>query len=174
MTADTLKRLENEDLPVPGADPWFVHSDDAAVSVMTDFRERASITISETTPIDVALENMKHAGVRCAFVTNALRRVIGLITAYDIVGEAPIRFMQLVGVQRTGVLVSDVMVKLENWRVLELRDLEKMTVGSLCNMFELTKLTHIPVMESNAGAASELRGLLSAAKLRRVMVRQTG
>ena len=89
-----LTVVTNERLPIPGLDPWYANPRDPALSVMTDFRERASITISETATIDEALEHMRHTGVRCAFAIAApMRVVVGLITAYDIVGEKPMQYM---------------------------------------------------------------------------------
>ena len=75
-------------LQVPGMDPWYADPQDPAICVMTDFRERPSVIVSQTTMIDEALEHMKHSGVRSAFaVDDRSRAVVGLITAYDIVGQ---------------------------------------------------------------------------------------
>lgn len=169
MPANLLRTVNDNDLPIPGTDPWYARADDSAITVMTDFRERASVAVPETTCIDAALEHMKYAGVRCAFATNDLHRVVGMITAYDILGEVPMRYMQSVAAQRKDVVVRDIMVKLAQWRVVEARDLEQMTVETLHQIFESTRLTHIPVMESNADAARQLRGLLSASKVRRLL-----
>jgi CBS-domain-containing membrane protein len=171
MPAHPLKVISDRDLPIPGSDPWFARPGDTAITVMTDFRERSSVTIAEAVPIDAALLHMKHAGVRCAFVTSELRRVTGLITAYDILGEAPLRFLQSVSGQRKDVLVRDIMVKLVDWRVVEVRDLEKMSVETLYQLFESTRLTHIAVMESDAERPRQLRGLLSASKVKRLLSR---
>ncbi|MBK6337222.1 MAG: CBS domain-containing protein [Betaproteobacteria bacterium] len=55
--------------------------------VMTDFRERSAISVREHSAIDAALEHMKHAGVRSAFVLDRDgQKVLGMITAYDIQG----------------------------------------------------------------------------------------
>jgi hypothetical protein len=58
-------------LQIPGADPWHASPLDPALSVMTDFRERPSVTVSELSSIDAALEHMKRAGVRSASATDA-------------------------------------------------------------------------------------------------------
>jgi hypothetical protein len=54
----TLGAIVSEDLPIPGTDPWYADPCDPALSVMTDFRERTSITVSENATIDAALEHM--------------------------------------------------------------------------------------------------------------------
>lgn len=171
MPAHLLKVINDRDLPIPGSDPWFARPGDSAMIVMTDFRERPSVTIAEAVPIDAALERMKYAGVRCAFVTNELRRVSGMITAYDILGEAPLRFTQTIAGKRSDVLVRDIMSKLRDWRVVEVSDLEKMSVATLHQLFESTRLTHIAVMESDPERPRQLRGLLSASKVKRLLAR---
>jgi len=167
-----LKSPTESDLPIPGAEPWHAKPEDPALTVMTDFRERSSVTTADTVTIDAALEHMKHAGVRCAFATNAARRVIGLITAYDIMGEKPMRYLRAVPGQRHEVLVRDIMLKLGDWRVADVGDLERSTVASVSRHFDETQLTHIPVMEFNQDGRRQLRGLLSAAKVKRLLAKQ--
>jgi CBS domain-containing protein len=167
-----LKSPTEIDLPIPGAEPWHAKPEDPALTVMTDFRERSSVTTADTATIDAALEHMKHAGVRCAFATNAARRVIGLITAYDIMGEKPMRYLRAVPGQRHEVLVRDIMLRLSDWRVADVGDLERSTVASVSRQFDETQLTHIPVMEFNQDGRRQLRGLLSAAKVKRLLAKQ--
>jgi CBS-domain-containing membrane protein len=139
---------------------------------MTDFRERPSVTIAETATIDTALEHMKHNGVRCAFAIDEARHaVVGLITAYDIMSEKPMRHMQSMASPRREVQVRDIMHGVSDWQVLDIRDIEQVTVESVSRLFDATELTHIPVMETSEGGEQRLRGLLSGAKLRRLLSR---
>lgn len=159
-------------LQIPGADPWYAAPTDPALSVMTDFRERASITVGENSTIDAALERMKHTGVRCAFVVDeALQVVIGLTTAYDIMSEKPTRHMHSTASPRHEVLVRDIMQGIAEWRVADIRDIERATVASVLRLFDQTGLTHIPVMETGEHGEPRLRGVLSAAKVRRLLSR---
>ena len=172
MVALALSSIEIEHLRIPGADPWHAAPGDPALTVMTDFRERASVTVSAAATIDAALDHMKHTGVRCAFVTDDERRlVIGIITAYDITGEKPMRHMQAAQVPRTEVLVRDIAQKIADWRIAEIRDVEHATVAAVSRLFEESLLTHIPVMETSAQGERRLRGLLSAAKVKRLISR---
>jgi CBS domain-containing protein len=137
---------------------------------MTDFRERTSVTVATTAPIDAALEHMKHTGVRCAFaVDESQQRVVGLITAYDILSEKPMHVMQSTGNPRQEVLVQDLMQRIVEWRVLEVKDVEQATVAQVSRMFEGTRLTHIPVMETTPQGERRLRGLFSAVRLKRLL-----
>ena len=153
----TLRSIKNPSLPIPGSDPWHANAGDPAMTVMTDFRERHSVTVADTMPIDAALEHMKHTGVRCAFAVDDERlAVIGLITAYDIMSEKP---TQASHTKRQDIVVRDIMQRIADWRVLHVNDLERSTVGSISNLFKETGLTHIPAIETDAKGVVRLRGL---------------
>jgi len=169
MKSFELRSITEADLPIPGADPWYARREDPALTVMTDFRELASITVAESAPIDAALEHMKHAGVRCAFATNESERVVGLITSYDIVGEKPLRHARTVTAQRKDILVRDIMVRIADWKVAYITDLERSTVEDVRRRFDESALTHLPVVEPQQSGQLRLRGLLSAAKVRRLL-----
>jgi len=170
MTALTLRRTNDGELPIPGADPWHVLPTDPALAVMTDFRVTASVTVVESASIDAALEHMRHTGVRCAFAIDERRRVVvGLVTAYDIQGEQPIRHMQAASMQRRDVLVWHVMRRVADWTFLSIEDLERSTVADVARLFDETGLTHLTVMATDPEGGLRLRGLLSAAKIRRLL-----
>lgn len=172
MHAIVLTKLSKTRVPIPGADPWFAHPSDPALGVMTDFRERASITVPENHTIDQALEHMKHTGVRCAFAVDEDQHAVsGLITAYDIMGEIPMRHMRSMRVERRRVLVRDIMQRTTDWLVADIREIEAATVADVDGLFDRTRLTHIPVVENIGNGERRLRGLLSAAKIRRLLSR---
>jgi CBS domain-containing protein len=168
----TLSALNARTLQIPGADRWYANPGDPALSVMTNFRERSSVTVSETLTIDAALEHMKHTGVRCAFaVDEAQRLVVGLITAYDIMGEKPMRHMQATSTARSQVLVKDLMTRLPDLQVVDVRLIERHNVAAVAKLFDETLLTHIVVTEPDEHGAQRLRGILSASKVRRLLSR---
>ncbi len=161
-------------LAAPRNGQWRVEPRDAARSVMTDFQERGIVTVQPRLQVDAALEAMKHAGVRSAFVVDDERRkVLGLITAYDIMGEKPLRHLQAVGCThltctRDDVLVQDIMERAEDWMVARLEDVDGATVGSMLDVFQKTGRTHIAVVESAEGKEPRLRGVFSGAKILRL------
>lgn len=166
-----LKSVQGDSLPIPGFEPWYVSATDPALSVMIDFRSRSSVTVSETAPLDEALGHMKHAGVRCAFVVDEKKTaVVGMITAYDMLGEKPQQHMHFTGIGHDDVLVKDIMQKISDWRVADIKDIEKSTVGDVLEMFNETGVTHLPVMETTESNEQHLRGLLSFAKVKRLLV----
>jgi hypothetical protein len=87
-------------------------------------------------------------------------------------GEKPMRYLRAVPGQRHEVLVRDIMLRLGDWRVADVGDLERSTVASVSRLFDETQLTHIPVMEFNQDGRRQLRGLLSAAKVKRLLAKQ--
>jgi CBS domain-containing protein len=170
MAALKLKPIKARTLALPGHDPWHADRADPALTVMTDFRERASVTVSDLDTIDDALLHMKHTGVRCAFVVDdAARAVVGMITAYDITSEKPMRHMHSVEEPRRAVRVRDIMQPIADWRVLDIRDVEASNVGAIARLFDQSRLTHIAVMEAGENGEPRLRGLLSAARVRRLL-----
>jgi CBS domain-containing protein len=175
-----IKRMPSTPLPLsplqttlaaPRSGTWRVGLQDPARSVMTDFHERGMVTVPSTLQVDAALEVMRHAGVRSAFVLDEGRAaVLGLITAFDIMGEKPLRHLRLVGCAREEVLVSDVMDRAGGWKVARIEDVERAHVSAIIETFERIGLTHLAVVEGDPDQAGEprLRGLFSSAKLLRL------
>jgi CBS domain-containing protein len=172
MSILSLTLVGNSTLQVPGFEPWYANPQDPALTVMTDFRERASVTVPDTAAIDQALEHMRHTGVRCAFAIDVRTWVVvGLITAYDITGERPMQYMQSRAMSRREVLVRDIMQAISDCRVADIKQIELATVAAVLNMFASNRLTHVPVMETTESGEQRLRGLLSAAKVKRLLSR---
>lgn len=166
-----LNSIQSNSLPIPGDESWYVRATDPALSAMTDFRSRSSVTLSETVSLDEALGHMKHNGVRCAFVVDEKKQaVVGMITAYDILGEKPQQHMRFTEVSHDDVLVKDIMQKISDWRVVDINDIEQSTVGDLLDAFNETGVTHLPVMEMTENKEQRLRGLFSFAKVKRLLV----
>lgn len=164
----------NSSLSVPDTGTWRVDLKDPARSVMTDFHERGMVTVEPTAQVDVALEVMKHAGVRSVFVVEKERgRVVGLLTAYDVMGEKPVRYLQAMGgtyrsMARHEVLAKDIMEPVEEWLVARLEDVDDAAVESILDSLERTRRTHIAVVEGPVGGERRLRGIFSAAKILRL------
>lgn len=169
-TALKLKTVQGNTLPIPGIESWHVTAKDPATLVMTDFHWHSSVTVSENSTIDAAIDHMKHTGVRCAFVIDGkMSAVVGMITAYDISGEKPVQHMRLTSTARADILVKDIMQKISDWQVANLDDIENATVADVLRAFSDTDVTHIPVMETTNNE-QRLRGLLSFAKVKRLLV----
>ena len=156
------------ELAPPQTGAWHVKPGDPARSVMTDFREHGIVSVRRDDAIDAALEHMRHAGVRSAFVLDEPRtRVLGLITAYDIMGEKPLRYAQEMNVHRDELLVRHLMESTVDWSVLRFEDVERASVADVLDAFKRSQRTHLPVVV-NDSAGTRLRGVFSSAKLLRL------
>jgi CBS domain-containing protein len=163
-----LESVEGELMP-PQTGAWQVKLTDAARSVMTDFQEHGIVSVRADQPIDAALEHMRHAGVRSAFVLDEPRtRVLGLITAYDIMGEKPLRYAQEMAAPREELLVRHLMESTVDWSVLRLEDALRATVADVLEAFKRYHRTHLPVIARDERGRSQLRGVFSSAKLLRL------
>lgn len=157
------------ELAPPQTGAWQVKLQDPARSVMTDFNEHSIVSVRAEQQIDEALEHMRHAGVRSAFVLDAPRaRVLGLITAYDIMGEKPLRFTQKIGTAREEVTVGDIMEPAREWLVLPLSDVDRADVAAVLDVFKRSHRSHLPVIEPAEGGRWRVRGVLSSAKVLRL------
>lgn len=162
-------------LAPPQTGAWQVGLDDPARSVMTDFNEHGIVSVRSDQPIDAALEHMRHAGVRSAFVLDESRsQVLGLITAYDIMGEKPLRFAQEMVMAREELLVRHLMESTVDWSVLRLDDVDRANVAAVLDAFKRCGRTHLPVVAAEAGGRWRLRGVFSSAKLLRLTAASRG
>lgn len=172
-TPVTLNQLRSA-LAMPCSEPWQVALDAPAAGVMTDFTQRNMVTVDGKLPVDSALEVMRHAGVRSAFVIDAEQhQVVGLITAHDIMGEKPIRHLQSIGCtlstcSRDDVKVTDIMERTEDWYVVTAQEIQSATVGSVLEALQRSGRTHLPVVEPAEPGRPALRGVFSRAKLLRL------
>jgi CBS domain-containing protein len=143
-----------------------------ALSVMTDFAVDATQTVSEDRHIDEALHEMILAGVRALVVVRE-GEVAGLITAHDILGEKPVKFLQdplCTGNPCTHreIAVGDIMTRLGWLETLELKWVLQASARDLAAVFASNSCTHMFVMEpGNFGGVRSIRGLISRTRLER-------
>ena len=144
----------------------------SALSLMTDFAVSPPATVSANRHIDAALNDMIVAGVRALIVTTR-DEVTGLITAADILGEKPIKFLQsplCAGnpCKRVEIAVGDIMTGLGLLETLELDWMMRATAGDVASAFASKPYTHMLVMEPGSPDGVRLiRGLLSKTRLER-------
>ena len=143
-----------------------------ALSLMTDFAVSPPAIVSADRHIDAALNDMIVAGVR-ALIVITQDEVTGLITAADILGEKPIKFLQsplCTGnpCKRVEIAVGDIMTRLGWLETLELDWMRRATAGDVASAFASKPYTHMLVMESGSHDEVRLiRGLLSKTRVER-------
>lgn len=151
--------------------PERVSLDNPAIDVMTDLRRVSAVLIRPTDTVDEAHRRMKQRGVRLLLVVDAERRVLGLLTATDVLGEKPIQIVQARGLRREELLVQDIMIPQERLEVLDLQDVQHAKVGHIVSTLLQAGRQHAAVLESDDTRGHTLRGLFSATQIARQLGR---
>lgn len=116
--------------------PKSVTLESSALDIMTDLRNSHVAVIEPHATIEFANLYMKQRGVRSLFVLGVDKNLQGVITATDILGEKPLRFIQERNVKYHEILVSDIMTPLNELEAITIEDVEHAKVGhviaSLC------------------------------------------
>lgn len=147
--------------------PQNVTLNDSAVSVMTDLRSVSVVNVRAKTSLEKANEKMIRYGVRTLLVLDDADKVTGMLTATDVLGEKPVRFLQLMGGTHADIMVRDVMTVQRELEVLKLEDVQKAKVGSILATLKAAGRQHAMVVEESADGSQTVRGLFSATQIAR-------
>lgn len=147
--------------------PERVALDDAAANVMTDLARVTAVIILPGDTVDEAHRRMIQRGVRLLLVVDQDRKLVGLISATDILGEKPVQVASERGLRREEVLVRDVMLPQEHLEVFDMADVRAAKVGHIVATLRKTGRQHAVVVESDARGRQTIRGLFSATQIAR-------
>jgi CBS-domain-containing membrane protein len=138
-----------------------------AINVMTDLRSISVVVVRAMTTLEKANAKMIRYGVRTLLVLDDSDKVAGLLTASDVLGEKPVRFLQQVGGTHADILVRDVMTIQRELKVLKLDDVMKSSVGDILTTLKAAGRQHAIVVEENEEGSQTVRGLFSATQIAR-------
>jgi CBS-domain-containing membrane protein len=138
--------------------------DDPAFAVMTDLRDAIAATTTADTLMDRAHAAMIQRGVRLLFVLDASARIVGVITATDLLGEKPMRFMQSHGAAHSEVTVGNLMTPASMLEAIPMQDVSQMRVGHIVATLKSVGRQHLMVSEDGG---RRVRGLFSASQVAR-------
>jgi CBS domain-containing protein len=144
--------------------PGRVSLDDPAFSVMTDLSEVSAATTRPDETIDAAHAQMIRRGVRLLFVLDRNGAVAGILTATDLLGEKPMRFMRDRGVSHAEILVEDIMTPAATLDALSIVDVAQMRVGHIVATLQKVGRKHLIVAEENG---RRIRGIFSTSQIAR-------
>jgi len=147
--------------------PDKVTLDDDATSVMTDFTRVTAVIILPGDTADEAHRRMIQRGVRLLLVVDQDRKVVGLITATDVLGEKPVLVASERGLRRGEVLVRDIMTPQERLEALAMPDVRAAKVGHIVATLKKAGRQHAIVVDHDDGNRSVVRGLFSATQIAR-------
>jgi CBS-domain-containing membrane protein len=144
-----------------------VGGDSPAIEVMTDLRRIPSALISPGDTLEAANQLMILRGVRMLLVSDPQRRMIGLLTATDLLGEKPIQIVQGRGIRYSDVAVGDVMVPLDRIDAMDIGDVHGAAVGHVVATLKQCGRQHAVVVETDAAGHRWIRGVFSASQIAR-------
>ncbi|MDD2991583.1 MAG: CBS domain-containing protein [Zoogloea sp.] len=154
------------------ADPWSmakVTASSPAIEVMTDLRRIPAATIAHDLSLAEANHSMILRGVRLLFVTDPARRVVGVITFNDLLGEKPTRVAGERLMRHEELAVRDIMVAAEELDAVLLSDVLRSEVGHVVSTLKACGRQHALVMEEGGDGQLSLRGIFSASQIARQM-----
>ncbi len=144
-----------------------VTSESPALQVMTDFTRASPAAIRPQAPLAGANQFMITRGVRLLLVVDEEHdKVLGVITAADVLGERPMLVATERGLRRDELTVGDVMTPAEQVEVVELADVQGARVGHILETLRRAGRQHALVIDFDAVPAA---GVLQPAG-RRAMV----
>lgn len=147
--------------------PEKVTVDDPALQVVTDFKRVTAIIVLAADTVDEAHSRMIKRGVRMLLVVDQERKVVGLITANDILGEKPMQVIAHRGIRREELLVRDVMTSQERLQVLSLDALRTAKVGHIVATLKAAGRQHALVVETDGSGHQTVCGMFSATQIAR-------
>ena len=137
------------------------------MQVFTDFTRVYPVTITADRTIDYALHKMKNSGVRLLLVVDKKHHMIGLITAYQIMGDEPVRLAEDLQLDHSQITVGMLMQPQSDINVLELSHLRDARVGHIvATLHQLEQKYMIVVDQGNVS------GLFSANQISRQLGRK--
>jgi CBS domain-containing protein len=144
-----------------------VRIDSPAVDVMTDLTRITAVIILPGDTVDEAHRRMIQRGVRLLLVVDADRRVHGIVTANDVLGEKPVKTAVQQGIHRSDVQVRDIMTPRVELEALELREVQATTVGHIVATLKAAGRQHTLVVDQDAKGRQRVRGVFSATQIAR-------
>ena len=146
-----------------------VRIDSPAVDVMTDLTKVTAVIILPGDTVDEAHRRMIQRGVRLLLVVDADRRVHGILTANDVLGEKPVQTAVQQGVHRSDVQVRDIMTPRAALEALDIREVQGATVGHIVATLKAAGRQHTLVVDQDATGRQRVRGMFSATQIARLL-----
>lgn len=125
-----------------------VTSESPAVQVMTDFARASPATIRPQAPLAGANQFMITRGVRLLLVVDEEHeKVLGVITAADVLGERPMLAATERGLRRDELTVADVMTPAEQVEVIDFAEVQGARVGHVLETLRRAGRQHALVID---------------------------
>ncbi|MBI5920276.1 MAG: CBS domain-containing protein [Betaproteobacteria bacterium] len=135
---------------------------------MTDLRRITAIAIGPSVFIEEASQTMIVHRVGALFVADG-HRLLGIVTAADILGEKPIQLTQQRGIRHEEVLVRDIMTPAERLEVIDITELLHARVGDVVETLKHDGRQHALVVDGTSEVHQMVVGIFSLTQIARQM-----
>jgi CBS-domain-containing membrane protein len=147
--------------------PEHVKLSEPAISVMTDLSKVSVVSVRAKTSMDKANAKMIRYGVRLLLVLDDNDQVAGLLTATDVLGEKPMRFLQNMGGTHSDIMVRDIMTTQRELEVLKIEDVRNAQVGQIVASLKKSHRQHALVVSEGEDGKQAVCGLFSITQIAR-------
>lgn len=147
--------------------PERVRLSDPATSVMTDLNKVSLVSVRAITLMDKANAKMIRNGVRMLLVLDDNEQLAGLLTASDVLGEKPMRFLQNMGGTHADIMVRDIMSTLRELEVMKIEEVQNAKVGHVVATLKKANRQHAMVVAEGADGRQTVCGLFSITQIAR-------
>jgi len=142
-----------------------VSPNDPALSVMTAFRRIRPFSISESADLLQTKDKMIACSVRLLFVTDLDEHVTGLITASDLSGERPIKYLQEHHGDYQSILARDIMTPVIELEAFNYNDVVKAKIADLIDAMKDCQRQHMLVLHHNKDGHEQIVGMFSTTQM---------
>lgn len=149
--------------------PERVKLSDPAISVMTDLSKVSVVSVRSKTSMDKANAKMIRYGVRMLLVLDDNEQLAGLLTAADILGEKPMRFIQNMGGTHADIMVRDIMSTQRELEILKIENVQTAKVGNIVATLKKANRQHALVAVEGADGKQTICGLFSITQIARLL-----
>ncbi len=143
-----------------------VTMDSAAIEVMTDLRRVMPVTIGRFCQIAEANQTMIAHSVRSLFVVDG-SRLLGIVTATDILGEKPVQITHQRGIRHDEVIVRDIMTPVDHLEAVDLADVLEARVGDIYATLKRAGRQHALAIDRVPDGPQRVRGIFSLTQIAR-------
>jgi CBS-domain-containing membrane protein len=134
---------------------------------MTDLSKVSVVSIRSNASMENANTKMIRYGVRMLLVLDSSDQVAGLLTATDILGEKPMRFLQSMGGTYADIMVRDLMTTQRDLEVMDIEDVKNAEVGNIVATLKSAGRQHGLVAIEGADGRQTVCGIFSLTQIAR-------
>lgn len=147
--------------------PQHVNLSDPALTVMSDLSKVSVVVTRPNITMDIANAKMIRYGVRMLLVLDSNDQVAGLLTASDVLGEKPMRFLQNMGGTHADIMVRDLMTSQRELEVMKIEDVKNAEVGQIVATLKKAGRQHGLVVSENDEGRQTVCGIFSITQIAR-------